>query len=308
MTKQCCGYGGEGAYCAECCDNSDCYMRADLRSYAKYCERTGFCTTPECCYDTSWPRLRHGNAAARAIALTARSARMESAGGAARPGMLQRRMRQVRRMLPGRRRLLRSSRGHQQPVVTARSSTAATGWSAARTGTPRARSAPNAATTGTARRAPAAMRAGATIQTRSATTTRTARRAPAAARTARAPVSAAIISRIRPSQHPKPEPAHARYWRHGDHAAGHRRGSERREERSPRRRGAGRGRRGPGRQEDARDARGSDRGVGSSTNQRRSERGPPTWAALVAVAWPGTFTDNRRTSLGQIIYVYSDFG
>ncbi len=47
---QCCGYGQEGAYCAQCCDNSDCYIAGPCST----CEQ-GWCTTPECCYDTDCP-------------------------------------------------------------------------------------------------------------------------------------------------------------------------------------------------------------------------------------------------------------
>ena len=46
----CCGYGQEGAYCAECCDNSDCYIAGPCST----CEQ-GWCSTPECCYDSDCP-------------------------------------------------------------------------------------------------------------------------------------------------------------------------------------------------------------------------------------------------------------
>jgi LPXTG-motif cell wall-anchored protein len=42
--QQCCGYGAEGAYCAQCCDNDDCYIAGPCST----CEE-GWCTTPECC-------------------------------------------------------------------------------------------------------------------------------------------------------------------------------------------------------------------------------------------------------------------
>jgi LPXTG-motif cell wall-anchored protein len=45
--QQCCGYGAEGAYCAECCDNDDCYIAGSCST----CEE-GWCTTPECCEDS----------------------------------------------------------------------------------------------------------------------------------------------------------------------------------------------------------------------------------------------------------------
>ncbi len=48
--QQCCGYGQEGAYCAECCENSDCYIAGPC----SVCEQ-GFCSTPTCCYDTDCP-------------------------------------------------------------------------------------------------------------------------------------------------------------------------------------------------------------------------------------------------------------
>jgi hypothetical protein len=42
--QQCCGEGAEGAYCAQCCDNEDCYIAGPC----SICEQ-GWCTTPECC-------------------------------------------------------------------------------------------------------------------------------------------------------------------------------------------------------------------------------------------------------------------
>jgi len=48
--QQCCGYGAEGAYCAECCSDSDCYIAGPCST----CEE-GWCTTPECCSDSDCP-------------------------------------------------------------------------------------------------------------------------------------------------------------------------------------------------------------------------------------------------------------
>jgi len=45
--QECCGYGQEGAYCAYCCDNDDCEGCAECVQ--------GFCSDPECCYDTDCP-------------------------------------------------------------------------------------------------------------------------------------------------------------------------------------------------------------------------------------------------------------
>ena len=46
--QNCCGYGAEGAYCAECCSDDDCDGCA-------VCNEVGQCSDPECCGDTDCP-------------------------------------------------------------------------------------------------------------------------------------------------------------------------------------------------------------------------------------------------------------